>query len=203
MDPLPWYRIAAVPAVGLALIAYAVWKPTTRAHACLLGLAVLSGYGMIQDQVSARLCPEYFTVLHHPIPGLTDPTLLGLAWGFLASAGGGIAMGYAAGLAATLGTQPPLTARELVRPLLLTVLAVGVATAVTGLAVAHVTGLFGVRLDPALDPHVPPDRRRGLVIVACYHVTAYAAAVVGSVALCVWVGCERARRGRHSSTSMS
>src|SRR5262249_28697462 len=116
----------------------------------LLGIGVMSGYAILQDQVSARLCPEYFTVLHNPIPGLTDPTLLGVAWGFLGAWWGGALMGYFAGIAATAGRKPPLGPRELVRPMLVLVLAIGTATAMTGVSVWHHAEMFEVRLDPGL-----------------------------------------------------
>lgn len=196
MEPLPWYRIAAPPAVLLALVVYARFRPSTRAHSTLLGAGLLSAYGILQDQISARLCPEYFTVLHNPIPGLTDPTLLGIAWGFLATAGGGIAMGYVAGLAATLGAKPPLKSSELVRPMLVLVLAVGFMTAIAGWSTSASAGLFNVRLDPILDRLVPVDRHRGLLVVATYHRVAYLSAIVGSIFLCIWIGCERSRRVR-------
>jgi hypothetical protein len=90
MEPLPWYRIAAAPFAVAVLAVFALLSKNPRLRSSLLGAGMLTCYGMLQDQVSARLCPEYFTVLHQPIPGLTDPTLIGLAWGFLGAAGGGV-----------------------------------------------------------------------------------------------------------------
>lgn len=203
MEPLPWYRIAAPPAVLVALIVYASVRPSTRTHSTLLGAGILSAYGILQDQLSARLCPEYFTVLHNPIPGLTDPTLLGIAWGFLASCGGGIAMGYTAGLAATLGAKPPLTLAELVRPMLLLIFAVGFATFAAGWSTHGTAHMFDVRLDPFLAKLVPVERHRGLLTVATYHKVSYATAIVGSVVLCVWIGRERTRRAAFASISLS
>jgi hypothetical protein len=103
-------------------------------------------------------------------------------------------MGYFAGIAATAGRKPPLGPRELVRPMLVLVLAVGAVTAVTGVSVWRHAELFEVRLDPGLTEPIPPGNRRGLFVVACYHLTAYVTAAVGSVVLCVWVGRERAAR---------
>ncbi len=194
MEPLPWYRIAAPPAVLVALAIYARLRPSTRAHSTLLGAGILSAYGILQDQISVRLCPEYFTVFHNPIPGLTDPTLLGIAWGFLASSGGGIAMGYAVGLAATLGPKPQLTLAELVRPMLLLVLAVGFATFVAGGSVSLAADKLGVRLDPFLGTLLPEQRHRALLTVSTYHTVSYATAIAGSIVLCVGIGRERARR---------
>lgn len=199
MEPLPWYRLVATPLVIVLLVAYAIWKPTTRARAAIMGAGMLAGYGMLQDQVSARWCPEYFTVLHNPIPGLTDPTLVAITWGFLGAAGGGVAMGYAAGLAATLGKSPPLTTRELIRPMLVLLAVVGAVTLITGVsAYRHVT-MFNIRLDPGLDEHIPIERHHAAFTIACYHLAAYASAITGSVVMCVWIGNVRSRRGESAS----
>jgi nitrate reductase NapE component len=50
---------------------------------------------------------------------------------------------------------------------------------------------FAVRLDSVFEARVPPERARFLFVVACYHLVAYASAVVGSVGLCVWVAWKR------------
>ena len=194
MEPLPWYRIAAAPTAVAVLAVFALLSKNPRLRSALLGAVMLSGYGMAQDQVSVRLCPEYFTVLHQPIPGLTDPTLLGLAWGFLGAAGGGVAMGYAAGVAATAGRRPRLAVRELVVPMLFLLAAVAVVTAVCGVSAYRHAEFFSIRLDPALDEKVPPERHRTLFSVASYHLAAYASAIFGSVVLCAWIVRERARR---------
>jgi hypothetical protein len=198
MDPLPWHRIAAAPTIVVALIVYTLARPSTRARATLLGVGMLTAYGMLMDQVSVRLCPEYFTVLHNPIPGLTDPTLLGLAWGFLGAAGGGVAMGYLAGLTATIGRKPPLTTRELIIPMLLLVGGVTMATAVTGAIVAIHAATFEIHLDPLFQKRIPVERHHSLFTVACYHAAAYASAILGSIVLFDWIGRERTRRMRVS-----
>jgi hypothetical protein len=191
MDPLPWWKIALPFLLVGGLAAYCAVRANVRARLMLLGAAVLAGYGMLQDQVSARLCPEYFTVLHNPIPGVSDPTLLGLLWGFLAGVPGGLLLGYTAGLAATLGPRPPWGVRRLVGPMLTLAAGVGFLTAVTGVSVARHIDLFGVRFDSL--PGIPPENQRGAFVVACYHLAAYAGWVAGSVGLCVWVGVSRGR----------
>ncbi len=69
MAPIEWYQIALPIVVCLAVAVVAVRVP--RYRFALYGFLAITGYAMLQDQVSARLCPEYFTVLHPPIPGLT------------------------------------------------------------------------------------------------------------------------------------
>ena len=187
MEPTPWYKIAAPVAFVVGLAVVCAVKNLPRFRAMLLGIGLLSGYAAIQDQVSARLCPEYFTHYHNPIPGLTDPTLTGIVWGFLGAWWGGALFGYFVGIAATAGKRPPLSLRELVKPMLVTVLGVAGVTALVGGSVAFYAEQFGVTLDPYMAPSVPVERRRGLLVVCCYHLAAYVSAVIGSVICCVWV----------------
>lgn len=46
-------------------------------------------YGILQDQITVRLCIEYFTVGHFPILGDQHPTILAILWGFVATMAGG------------------------------------------------------------------------------------------------------------------
>ncbi len=46
----------------------------------IIGLCILAaiGYGIVHDQVTARICVEYFTVFHAPILGVRSR--LSLLW---------------------------------------------------------------------------------------------------------------------------
>jgi hypothetical protein len=48
-------------------------------------LVVMAGYGIVHDQITARICIEYFTVFHPPVFRTENPTLLGLGWGVIAT----------------------------------------------------------------------------------------------------------------------
>lgn len=196
MEQLAWYKIAAPVAFVVGLAVLCAVKNLPRFRAMLLGIGLLSGYGMLQDQVSARLCPEYFTHFHNPIPGVTEPTLVGIAWGFLGAWWGGALFGYFAGLTATIGKRPPLRVKHLVLPMFLTVLAVGGAVAVTGWVVACYADQLNVEVDQYIAGPVPAERRRALMVVACYHQAAYLFSIAGSIACCVWVGWYRSQRVR-------
>ena len=49
---------------------------------CVLAAIV---YGILHDQVTARVCVEYFTIGHPPIFHTDDPTLLAFGWGVIAT----------------------------------------------------------------------------------------------------------------------
>jgi hypothetical protein len=195
MEPLQWYRIVT-PFVVCALLAMAARFGHARFR--FAGMGVIAGvcYGVLQDQVSARLCPEYFTVFHQPIPGITDPTLLGVTWGFLATWWAGLFLGYIAGLIATIGTKPKLLPYEVIRPLLLLLAFVAMAVAITGVTVWWHAELMGVSIDPGLGMLLPPERHRALLVVSCYHFVAYVVSFVGSLVLWVWIWRERLERGK-------
>ena len=196
MEPLPWYRIA-IPIVLTVLLVGVCWfRKDVRFRAMLLGVALLSAFGMTMDQLSARLCPEYFTVLHPPIPNLTYPTLLGIAWGYLGSWWGGALMGYVMGIVATIGTRhPPLSLRQLAVPMVSVVALTAVGTLITGIAVWRHTEMLEVRFADWLDRAVPRERQRNAFIVANYHFAAYATAIVSSIVMSVRVGMQRSKKG--------
>ena len=51
----------------------------------LLCMASAVIYGICHDQVTTRVCVEYFTVGHAPIFHTESPTLLAFAWGTTAT----------------------------------------------------------------------------------------------------------------------
>ena len=59
----------------------------------LLSVLAACSYGVIHDQITARLCIEYFTVAHPPLFHTGSTTLLALCWGVSATAGIGAALG--------------------------------------------------------------------------------------------------------------
>ena len=44
----------------------------------LLSVLTCVTYGVVHDQITARICVEYFTIGHPPVFATDDPTLLGL-----------------------------------------------------------------------------------------------------------------------------
>ena len=79
-------------------------------------VAAAIGYGIVHDQITARVCVEYFTVGHPPVFDTEDPTLLGLGWGVLATWWVGLILGAALAVVARAGSRPKRSARSLIRP---------------------------------------------------------------------------------------
>jgi hypothetical protein len=186
-EPLPWWRILA-PVLGfllLTLLANSGRFPLLRTawfvSCCFIG------YAMIQDQFSAHLCPEYFTIGHPPIPGLHDPTLLGIAWGFLGGFPGGILAGIPAALASRIGGRPLLEIRDLPRPLLILLAFMATVTFICGVSAAYNSNVVNIAIGPPWNTAVPAERQRIFFIVACAHFGTYLSALFGGLVLCGWI----------------
>src|SRR3954447_21650435 len=82
----------------------------------LLSIASAVAYGILHDQVTARVCVEYFTVGHPPVFPTESPTLLAIGWGILATWWAGLLLGIPLTLAARAGRRPKRSVRSLVRP---------------------------------------------------------------------------------------
>lgn len=185
-EPLPWWRIAAplLAFIALCIVCGLRRLPLLRI-VLLCGLAMI-GYGVLQDQISARLSPEYFTIGHAPIPGLSQPTLVGVAWGFLGGFPGGIALGIPLALAGTLGPWPPLTARTLVRPLLVFLAMTAIGTLIADASGAYNATVVNIAVGEPWATFVPRERQWHFFVVACAHFGTYLAAAIAGCGVCLW-----------------
>ena len=82
-------------------------------------------YGILHDQVTARVCVEYFTIGHPPVFATESPTLLGIGWGIIATWWVGLLLGIPLALAARVGRRPKRGVRSLARPVATLLLAMG------------------------------------------------------------------------------
>src|SRR5579871_5632082 len=103
----------------------------------IITLSILAAiaYGIIHDQITARLCVEYFTIGHPPIFGTDDPTILGIGWGIIATWWVGLILGISLAICTRAGLLPKRSVGSLVRPVacLLAVMAgCAVAAGLTG-----------------------------------------------------------------------
>lgn len=191
MEPLePWRVWTQLGVVGAAL-AFAARRPLPTLRTVAGCVAAMIAYGAAQNQFSARLCPEYFTVAHNPIPGVTDPTLLGLAWGFLGGWWGGLFLGLGMVAAARAGTAPPAPGRDVARALAVLFAVVAAVSALACVGSLHNADLLGVSVGEPWASAVPAARHRALVAVANTHFATYTTAALGGAAACAWVGWRR------------
>jgi hypothetical protein len=150
-------------------------------------------YGIIHDQITARICVEYFTIGHPPVFGTEDPTLLGIGWSIIATWWVGLLLGVPLAIAARAGKGPKRTAASIVRPIvcLMGITAVCAGTAgLTGFLLDH-SGI--ATFDDAVPSRVPADRRVAFVADGWAHGASYLVGFLGGVCLIRSVWASRAR----------
>src|SRR5262245_56111915 len=98
----------------------------------LLSILAAVVYGILHDQVTARVCVEYFPIGHAPIFGTDDPTLLGLGWGVIATWWMGLLLGVPLAVAARAGSRPKRSVGSLLRPIVILLAVMAVCALIAG-----------------------------------------------------------------------
>jgi len=150
-------------------------------------------YGIIHDQVTARICVEYFTIGHPRLIDSDSPTVLGLFWGIIATWWVGLPIGIGLAIAARAGRRPKLTCSRLIRPIGILLCGMfGVAT-LAGL-VGYFTSIAGIfNLVPQLASRIPEDKHIAFLTAGWAHSGSYLAGIIGGVIL--WIVTWK-RRGK-------
>ena len=167
-----------------------------------MSIGVCIAYGLIHDQITVRICLEYFTVGHPPVFSTQDPTLLAIGWGVLATWWVGVLLGVPLATAARCGSWPKREPGSLIRPLIRLAVGVAVVAAISGVmgGVAARTGL--VHLTAPFDELVPRDRHIPFLVDLWTHNASYLAGFMGGCALIGLVLLDRRRRCETSRDRM-
>ncbi len=159
----------------------------------LLCVAGAVGYGIAHDQITARVCVEYFTVGHPPVFDTDDPTLLGLGWGVIATWWVGVLLGVPAAVVARAGSRPRRSVGSLVRPLA-GLLAVMAASALVAGILGWLLGRAGVVfLVGPIARELPADRHAPFLAAMWAHSASYLVGLVGGVVVMALVWRSRGR----------
>jgi hypothetical protein len=144
-------------------------------------------YGILHDQVTARICVEYFTIGHPPIFHTDSPTLLAFGWGVVATWWAGLILSVPAVLVSRLGSWPKFDARLWVRPIACLLIVMACVSLLAGIAGYFTAKSGGVWLAGGWAARVPTDRHVGFLADLWAHKTAYGVGSVGGLVFCDWV----------------
>ncbi len=155
-------------------------------------------YGILHDQVTARVCVEYFTIGHRPIFHTDDPTLLAFGWGVIATWWMGAILSVLAVLASRLGSWPKFDAASLVRPVCILLIVMACSSLLAGVSGYFVAKAGGVQLVGSLVYRVPAVKHVAFLADLWAHLAAYGVGFFGGVVLSIWVVFRRRRMARAS-----
>jgi len=153
----------------------------------LFSIAAAISYGIVHDQVTARICVEYFTIGHPPVFHTDSPTLLALGWGVIATWWVGLPLGFFLACASRIGTWPRTGVRELLRPTLCLLLVMGLTAGLFGWRGFHRANAGTVHLPAALAASVPPEKHAVFIADWFAHSASYGVGALGGLALCFWM----------------
>ena len=150
-------------------------------------------YGVLHDQVTARVCVEYFTIGHPPVFRTESPTLLGIGWGIIATWWAGLLLGVPLAFAARAGGRPKRDVGSLLKPIGVLLLIMGTSAAVLGF-IGFILGNAGtVRLREPIASRVPHDRHVRFLADLWAHSASYFVGFVGGLMVIVEVWRSRGR----------
>lgn len=154
-------------------------------------------YGIIHDQITARICVEYFTIGHPPIFHTDSPTLQGFGWGVIATWWVGLILGVPLAIAARIGHRPKRSPMSLIRPIAVLLTIMGMCAALAGLLGFILARNVAAILMGPIAGQVPKNRHVAFLIDLWMHNASYLFGFFGGIVLVVktWRS-----RGRVSAT---
>ena len=166
----------------------------------IIGLSILAGaiYGIIHDQVTARVCLEYFTVFHPDVFHTQSPTLLALGCGVLATWWISMFLGLMLAIAAQAGSRPTVSAGALL-PRLIKLLAIMAICALVAGIVGNFLQGFGMGYYAT---NIPKQIRHRFYADYWAHSMSYLSGFVGGIILSILVWRSRGKMASQGTSSV-
>jgi hypothetical protein len=175
--------------VGLCILStrypYLLKAPKKMQALAIVGLCIMAAvvYGVLHDQVTARICVEYFTIGHPRYFDTESPTLLGLGWGIIATWWVGLALGLELAIVARAGNRPPIGVRTLIRPVCRLLCRMALFAFLAGLLGYLMASLGRVSMPEGLAGRVPRDRHAAFLADGFAHAASYIVGFFGGVGM--------------------
>lgn len=162
-----------------------------------LCIAAAVFYGVVHDQITARICVEYFTIGHPRLIDSDSPMVLGFFWGVVATWWVGLPLGVCLALCARLGRRPKLTPTSLVRPLIVLLSTIAVLACLSGISGYAGAESGKVWLVSPMSDLIPATTHSRFIACLWTHIASYVGGIAGGIILCIWAW---RTRGKMTST---
>lgn len=161
-------------------------KTTNGFKIALLITMLAIVYGVFHDQITVRVCLEYFTVAHPPILHVSDPTLIALIWGIATTWWPGLFVGTLVAIASNTGDRPIYAARMLVRPLLTLLMVMSGSALIAGI-IGYTLAKSGIVQPVDYVSAMDSSKHPAFMADAFAHCASYLFGFLGSVVILVRV----------------
>ena len=161
----------------------------------IIGVAIVAAiaYGIVHDQITARICVEYFTVFHPPVFVTHSPTLLGIGWGIIATWWVGAFLGVLLAISARAGSPPRFRAADLIRPICTLLVVMAGCAIAAGLAGFLLTRSGRLAVPQDVTDYLPRVRHARFMTDWYAHNASYGTGFLGGLVLCGWTIWKRFR----------
>ena len=150
-------------------------------------------YGIAHNQITARVCVEYFTVGHPPVFDTDDPTVLGLGWGIIATSWVGLLLGIPLAVVARAGARPKRSVGSMIRPIITLLAVMAVCALGAGIAGWFLAQSGAVFLVGPIAETLPADRHVPFLADMWAHSASYLVGLAGGIVVLVLVWRSRSR----------
>jgi hypothetical protein len=159
--------------------------PMWKRNATIILLCTVAAvvYGVVHDQVTARLSIEYFTIGHPHIFHTTSPTLLAICWGITATFGIGALFGVILALVSQSEGLPPVPIPRLIRSILGLLMVMAISASLAGVVGFELSRRSLVRIPDGFAEVVSPSQHHHFMAVWFVHGASYAVGVVGALVI--------------------
>jgi len=140
-------------------------------------------YGIVHDQITARVCVEYFTIGHPQLFQTDNPTLLGIVWGIAGTWWAGLIFGLSLAILARAGRRPAFSTKDLIRPILVLLAVMAMFALLAGIVGWILAESGTVFLVAPLAEKVPADKQTLFIADLWAHGASYLAGLVGAIVI--------------------
>ncbi len=164
-----------------------------NAQIILLSILAACTYGVVHDQITVRLCLEYFTVAHPPLFHTASPTLLALCWGVAATAGIGAVLGLVLALVSQSRGAAPYSVSRLGRSILVLLAVMAVSACGAGVVGYELSRRGLISMPAGLAGVIRAEQHDRFMAVWFAHGASYLVGLAGGALLCFCVWWARGR----------
>jgi len=166
-----------------------------KATIVLLSTVAAIAYGVVHDQITARLCVEYFTIGHPLLFHTTSPTILGICWGIVATFGVGALLGIILALVSQSEGPPPVPILRLCKSILGLLAVMAVSASLAGVVGFELSQRSIICIPETLAELIPPSHYHRFMAVWFAHGVSYLVGLAGAsfIILRIWSARGRPR----------
>jgi hypothetical protein len=164
-----------------------------EAKIILLSTAAAIAYGIAHDQITARLCVEYFTIAHPPLFHTSSPAVLGICWGIAATCGVGAVLGVVLALVSQSEGLPPVPILRVCKSILGLLAVTAICASLAGVIGFELSRRSIIGIPATLAEVVPSGRHHRFVAVWFVHGASYLIGVTGGALVILRMWWERGR----------